>query len=355
MALLRVIGAHPMIPPMRAAILAVGSELLGEDRLDTNSLRLTETLRRYGVELARKEVVGDNVARLAKTIRRLAGGLDLILVSGGLGPTSDDVTREATALALDRGLHHDEEILSNIVARFAGFGMEMPPVNRRQAEVIDGAVVLSNPLGSAPGLRIDLDSGTIFLFPGVPIELEAMIGSALVPFLEERTDGALLETRVVRAACLSESAVEETITPLYEEFGQENISVLASPGDIQIHVSANGREAERRVLLERMTDGVAGLLGRAVYSRWEDRTLEEVVGGMLSEAGLTVATAESCTGGLVAERLTRVPGCSAYFAGAVVTQVRRLCNLAHAAQPIGGYSTGFSRRLEHHQGKSRLE
>ncbi|MGB6641209.1 MAG: competence/damage-inducible protein A, partial [Thermoanaerobaculia bacterium] len=196
---------------MDAAILAVGSELLNTDRLDTNSLILTRTLSAFGVELERKLVVGDEIEVIADEVRRLSRAVDLLLITGGLGPTSDDVTREGVAGALARRLVLDDQMVANIEQRFERFGMRMPAVNRRQAELIDGASWLMNRRGSAPGMQIEAEECVVFLFPGVPSELEEMIETSLVPWLQQNSDGEQTETRVVKVSCVAESVVEERI------------------------------------------------------------------------------------------------------------------------------------------------
>jgi nicotinamide-nucleotide amidase len=304
---------------MRAAILAIGSELLGTERLDTNSLRLTAVLDRHGVELRKKAVVGDSEEELAVEVRNLLARVDLVLVTGGLGPTADDVTRPAVAAALGRGLHLDPEVLATLEERFRSFARRMPEVNRRQAEVIDGAVVLPNPRGTAPGLRVDADGVTIFLFPGVPYEMEGMIADQLEPWLAERSGGIARESVTLKIAGLPESEVEERIAPAYDEFGRESITILASLGEIKLIATAAGPEEERAGRLAAMAERLATLAGSAVYTRQAEETLEKVVGDLLRQAGATLATAESCTGGLLAERLTRIPGSSDYFPGGVVT------------------------------------
>ncbi|HEY4595551.1 MAG TPA: competence/damage-inducible protein A, partial [Thermoanaerobaculia bacterium] len=215
---------------MKAAILAVGSELLGTDRLDTNSLALTALLDRYGAELRRKAVIGDSEDEIAAELRTLLPRVDLILITGGLGPTADDVTREAVAAALGRGLHLDAEVLASLERRFQSLGWKMPEVNRRQAWVVDGAEVLPNGRGTAPGMRVESDGCALFLFPGVPTELEGLMASALEPWLAERSGGIARETAVLKIAGLPESVVEERIAPAYEEFGREAITILASAG-----------------------------------------------------------------------------------------------------------------------------
>ncbi len=317
---------------MKAAIIAVGSELLGPQRLDTNSLRLTALLDRYGFDLAVKSVIGDDEAALAAELVQRASESELVLVTGGLGPTADDVTRLAVARAFDLGLSVDETIVEHMRRLFASFGREMPEVNRRQAEVLDGARVLANSRGTAPGQRIDLSAeaapggATVFLFPGVPRELEAMIERYLEPWLKEATAGVDqgLEMRVIKLACVPESEVEERIAPAYQRFGRERISVLASPGEVKVYFSARGSEAERRTELDEMRRALLELAGAVTFTDREEETLESVVGRLLTEAGRTLTTAESCTGGLVAERLTRVAGSSDYFLGGVVSYTNEL-------------------------------
>ncbi len=304
---------------MRAAILAVGSELLGTDRLDTNSLRLTEVLQRHGVELAAKGVVGDDRGGIAGEARRLAALADLVLITGGLGPTADDLTREGVADAFGLDLALDPAIVAGIEERFRAFGRRMPEVNRRQAMVPAGAAVIDNPRGSAPGLRLDAGGATLFLFPGVPQELAGMIDSDLVPWLAERTGGAALDRGVLKVACLPESEVEERIAPAYDEFGREPITILAHPGEIELHFHAAGAAAERHRRLAAIAARLRELAGPAVYTDDPEASLESVVGGLLAGRGRTLVTAESCTGGLLAERITRVPGSSGWFPGGVVS------------------------------------
>jgi nicotinamide-nucleotide amidase len=310
---------------MKAAILAVGSELLGTDRLDTNSLRLTKVLDRHGVELRAKSVLGDSEEDIAGELRRLLDRYEVVLVTGGLGPTADDITREATAAALGRGLHMDEEVLAGIARRFQDLGWRMPEVNRRQAVIVDGATVLRNRRGTAPGQLLTSERGSsLFLFPGVPMELDNMIEDHLEPWLAERSGGIGRETVTLKIASLPESVVEERIAPAYDEFGRESITILASPGDIRLRATAEGTEEERRRRLEVMAARLAELGGTAVYAFREEDTLEKVVGELLRKSSATLALAESCTGGLVSERLTRVPGSSDYVLGGAVTYSNEL-------------------------------
>ena len=306
---------------MKAAILAVGSELLGTDRLDTNSLKLTLVLERFGVPLVGKAVAGDDEAEIAEEIRRrLDAGL-LVLVTGGLGPTADDVTRAAAAKALGKSLSIDDGQVERMRALFASFGRKMPEVNLRQAEIIDGAILLENPAGTAPGQRFDAPSGgTLFLFPGVPRELDVLIGLHLEPWLEAKLGNVdAIERAVLKVACMPESVLEERIAPAYDQFGRADISVLASPSEIRIQFFARGSAEERKARLAEMSATLRKLAGTAVFTDRDEATLESTVVESLIAAGATVSTAESCTGGGIAERITRVAGSSAAFAGGVVT------------------------------------
>jgi nicotinamide-nucleotide amidase len=309
---------------MKAAFLAVGSELLGPDRVDTNSLRLAAVLERYGVGLVRKAVVGDDEAAIAAEIGRMRREAELILVSGGLGPTRDDVTREAVARALGREIRFEPAVAEEIERRFADHGLRMPSVNRRQAEVLDGAELIPNHRGTAPGMILEEQGATLFLMPGVPTEIDGMVASHLEPWLAERTGGVQRETRTLKIASLPESEVEERILPAYEEFGRESISILARPGEIRLRFYAVGGERERRERLDAVEARLRELVGKAVFAGSEEETLEGVVGERLRRAGATVVTAESCTGGLLAERLTRVAGSSDYFLGGAVTYSNEL-------------------------------
>lgn len=302
---------------MRAAILAVGSELLGTERLDTNSLALTQALRNHGIDLIAKSIVGDDEAEIAETLRSLLERTELVLITGGLGPTADDVTRQGVARACERGIVFDPEALEEIRKKFAAMSLRMPEVNRRQAERIEGASWIPNPRGTARGLRVESDGRTIFLFPGVPTELEGMIEGTLLPWLAERTSGDRNEELTLRTACLPESTVEERLRAAYDRFGRESLSVLASPGEVLIKAYATGSEDQCANRLAEMEAVLRELLREAVFASGTTR-LEAVVGEALGQRGETVATAESCTGGLIAERITRVPGSSRWMIGGVV-------------------------------------
>ncbi len=309
---------------VRATILAVGSELLSTERLDSNSLRLTALLERHGVELVKKSVIGDLEPEIAREMRSLWASSDLVLVSGGLGPTADDLTREAAAAALDVGLVPNASVLEQIERRFAAMGRKLSPNNRKQAEILAGAQVLDNPNGTAPGQLFERDGKALFLFPGVPFELDQMAAQCLVPWLERRSAGTARETWTIKVAMRPESEVDQSLGPAYEEFGREWITVLAGAGEVRVLLTAVGADGERLERLSAMRARTLVLLGEAVFGEGAGTSLESVVAALLAEAGWTLATAESCTGGLVAERITRVPGASTVFVGGVVAYSNEL-------------------------------
>jgi len=309
-------------PISRAAILAVGSEMLTPSRIDTNSLFITEQLNLLGIEVIFKTIVGDDRAELAHALRTSLPRVDLIVCSGGLGPTDDDVTRDVVAEVLNRRLIEDEQIAARIRARFEARGMKMPEINRRQAMVPEGARVLENVNGTAPGLWIDEADRAILLLPGPPRELKTMMLNLIEGALRDRAPGLSLVRRVIRITGRTESHTEEAVRPLYAEWAQRPIptsaTILASLGQIELHLSARARSREAAdAAVETASHDVVQVIGLDVYSR-DGRTLEEVIGDLLVAQGLRIAVAESCTGGLLTSRLTDVPGSSRYVDRSVV-------------------------------------
>jgi len=308
----------------RAAIIAVGSELLTPLRVDTNSLFITEQLNLLGVAVTMKAVVGDDRAELAHVFRAMLEQVDLVIFSGGLGPTDDDVTREVVASALNRPLSEDLAITTRMRERFAarGFTMPMPEINRRQAMVPAGARVIENSRGSAPGLWIDEGARLVLLLPGPPRELKPMLTALVEGDLVARTSGHAIVRRIIRIAGRIESQTDETLQPLYRTWSAQSppvaATILAALGHIELHLStaADSREAAAGILDGAVSDVVA-LLGADAYSS-DGRTMEQVVGDLLVERTLRIAAAESCTGGLVTSRLTDVPGSSRYVERSVV-------------------------------------
>jgi len=311
---------------MKAAIIAVGSELLGPTRVDTNSLHLTRVLERNGVGLVRKSIVGDDENEIVRELRVAFETCSLVLVTGGLGPTEDDLTREAVARAFGLVLEEDRDLLHVLEKKFSSRGVMMPGVNARQALVFAGQRTLPNPRGTAPGFHIEIDeSGEarhIWIFPGVPWEMEGMVEADLEPWLRATHPSRGRYRRVVKITGMAESAAEEKLAPFYDSHrGEEPLTILATSYEIQLHLHVDGEEAEANRRLREMEKEIREIFGDRVYGT-DDELLESVVGRLLASRGETVATAESCTGGLVGSRITDVSGSSGYFLGGVVAYTR---------------------------------
>jgi nicotinamide-nucleotide amidase len=304
---------------MRAEIIAVGSELLTPDRVDTNSLFLTAQLNRLGVEVTRKTVVGDELEALRNAFAQSMDRAELVIASGGLGPTEDDRTRDAVADLLGRPLRTDPAVLEKIAARFQHLGRPMSEVNKRQALVPEGATVLDNPRGTAPGLWMEARGRVVVLLPGPPHELQAMFTAQVQPRLTRISTGARLFARELRVAGMGESDVDQRIAPIYLRYEDVQTTILTAPGEIQIHLrkwSDDPNQAEE--VLQQLQESLMLVLGEAIFTV-AGESMEDVVGRALTAHRSTIATAESCTGGLLAERLTRISGSSAYFLGGVVS------------------------------------
>jgi nicotinamide-nucleotide amidase len=303
---------------MRAEIIAIGSELLTPYRLDTNSLFLTDGLNQVGIRVVHKAVVGDSLDDMRASFRQALDRADLIVACGGLGPTDDDRTREAVADLLSRKLELNEGVLRHIQELFRRFGRVMPEINRRQAMVPEGATVIPNPRGSAPGLWIEASGHIVILLPGVPSELRAMFEQEIRPRLTRLGHDERLFTRDLRITGLPESEVEQRVSPLYALYPDTETTILASPPGIQLHPRVWSRDpAQANQILDEMVKRMALALGEHLYST-EGEAMEEVVARALTENRATIAVAESCTGGLLAERLTNIPGSSSYFLGGIV-------------------------------------
>lgn len=303
---------------MKAEIIAVGSELLTPFRLDTNSLFLTDELNKLGIRVVHKAVVGDSPDEMRSSFRHALDRAEIIVASGGLGPTDDDRTRETVAELLGRKLRRDEEILRGIQERFRRFGRAMPEINVRQAMVPEGATILPNPRGTAPGLWLESEGHIIVLLPGVPNELRAMFETEVRPRLAKLAPQERLFTRDLRVTGLPESDVEQRISPLYALYPDTDTTILAAPMGIQLHPRIWSEDASKAArLLDEIVERMKLALGEHLYST-RGESLEEVVSRALIENHATIAVAESCTGGMLAERLTNVPGSSNYFLGGVV-------------------------------------
>jgi nicotinamide-nucleotide amidase len=309
---------------MNAEIVAVGSEMLTPDRVDTNSLHLTQELNNLGVEVVSKYVVGDHLERLAGVVRLALSRSEIVILCGGLGPTEDDLTRDAVAAALGRKLIYHPEIAEALEQRFARLNRKMAEVNKRQAFVIEGAEILPNDRGTAPGQWIEESGAVIMLLPGPPHEMKAMFERQCLPRLGRLVPPEVIRTRELRIAGMGESDVDQLIAPVYKKYRNPATTILAGAGDIQVHFRARcATEAEAEALLSEVSSPIEALLGDRIYSR-DSESIEAVVGKLLLAAHATLSVAESCTGGLLGERLTSVPGSSEYFLGGFITYTNAL-------------------------------
>jgi nicotinamide-nucleotide amidase len=307
---------------VNAEIIAVGSEMLTPFRMDTNSLYLTEQLNRLGVDVIFKSIVGDNFRNLVGAAQHGLFRSDIVIFIGGLGPTEDDLTREAVAEALGLTVRRDSDVLTRLEQRFAERGWTMSPNNAKQADVLEGATVLPNPNGTAPGQwlsgEFDGREHIVVLLPGPPHELKALFEAEVRERLHAKVPPAFLAVRTLKIAMLGESAVDARVAPIYKRYADVETTILAGAGEIELHfksVAPTQDAAQGRV------DEVAGVvedeLDDAVYSR-NGESLEQIVGYWLQMRNATVAVAESCTGGLLAERITSIGGSSRYFLGGAV-------------------------------------
>ena len=308
---------------MNAEIIAIGSELLTPFRQDTNSLYLTQKLNELGVEVSFKTVVGDRRRHLTLAIQTALARVDIAILMGGLGPTEDDLTRECAAEALGRKLYRDVQIIEALRARFASRGWKMSENNEQQADIIEGAEVLPNARGSAPGQFLHLhDEGgeaIVILLPGPPHELKAMFEEQCLFRLRRLTPSRYIATRELKIAMIGESMADKRASVIYKRRTDVETTILAgTPGEVQLHLKAHAetlQEAQKKV--DSLAEALEDEFDDAVFSS-KGESLEQIVGYYLGMRGATLAVAESCTGGLLAERVTSVPGSSRYFVGGAV-------------------------------------
>ena len=328
---------------MIAEIIAVGSEMLTPFRQDTNSLYLTEGLNDLGVQVAFKTIVGDNLAHLTSAVLIALSRADIVVFSGGLGPTEDDLTREAVAAALGIAINTDHAILTALYKRFAARQMVMPSNNAKQAQVLDGATVLDNRNGSAPAQYLDtavLNSDgnpirkIVILLPGPPKELKPLFADEVKPRLATTLPPRHLAKRILRMALIPESQVDARTAPIYRKYSDVESTILAGAGEIQLHfLCAKPTLAKAQSRVDELTEKVEAEMDDAIFSS-HGESLEEVVLLNLGLRNLTLATAESCTGGLLAQRLTAIPGSSRYFLGGAVVY-SDILKTTFAAVPAG--------------------
>ncbi|MCS6885970.1 MAG: competence/damage-inducible protein A [Acidobacteriota bacterium] len=304
---------------IKAEIIAIGSELLTPSNIDTNSLWLTEQLNRIGIEVQIKTIVGDDEALIEQSIRKALERSQVIISTGGLGPTEDDLTRMVFAKVLGRPLILDTQILEHIRAKFEARGLSMPENNQRQALIIKDAKILANSKGTAPGMYITEAEKRIIILPGPPREMKPMFEQEVLPLLKDLSQGMCVKRRVLKVTGLTESGLDESIAPIYSKYTNPSTTILFTNRELQIHLTAKAaNESEADELLDELSKKLEARLGLYVFSS-QGETLEEVTGKLLKLKNLTLATAESCTGGLLAERITSVAGSSAYFLQGVVS------------------------------------
>lgn len=304
---------------LKAEIIAIGSELLTPHRTDTNSLWLTERLNSIGIAVQLKTVVGDSESNIEQTVREALGRSDIVISTGGLGPTEDDVTRKVFARVMGRQLTLDYEILAAIRERFASRGYQMTPNNERQALVPNGAKALPNPNGTAPGLRMDEGGKLVVLLPGPPRENQPMFDNYVMSELTRMSRGVRMSKRVLKVTGLGESAMDDLIAPIYGGYTNPTTTILFTDSEIEVHLEATASTSELAAeLAGELAYKLEDKLGEHCYST-RGESLEEVIGNRLRLTQYTIATAESCTGGLIAERITGVAGSSDYFLGGIVS------------------------------------
>ena len=321
---------------MNCEIIAIGSELLTPHRSDTNSLFLTERLNKLGVQVAFKTIVGDRKQDLVDQVRIALSRADIVITMGGLGPTVDDLTREAVAEALGFKLKRDQAIVGALYARFAARRMTMTENNSRQADVIDGATILENPNGTAPGQYLDIvyneHRKLIMLLPGPPNEIKPLFDAQCLPRLTETLPKRHIATRILRAAMIGESIVDSRVAPIYTQYTDVETTILAQMGDIQLNLICEKPSLEQaQARVDELAGRIEDELGELIYSS-QGESLEQIVLYYLEMRGATLATAESCTGGMLAERLTGISGSSRSFLGGAVVYSNDL-KMAFAGVP----------------------
>ena len=324
-----------------AEIIAIGTELLTPQRVDTNSLVVTEQLNLLGVEVIRKQVIGDDRERLIEAIHSSLERANILILIGGLGPTEDDVTRDAVASALGRTLALSLEQESVLITRFRQINRPMAKNNLRQAYLVEGAEAMPNPNGTAPGQYISTDHGALAMLPGPPRELKPMVVNELLPRLRHVVPPQVIRVRSFRVTGIGESDLDTLIAPVYTKYTNPVTTVLSSPGDLFVHLRANGETVEQvDDLLKEVGNPIAELLGDKCYTENADESLDAVVARLLRKTRANVAVAESCTGGMLASRLNDPSGSSDYFVAGYVTytEAQKTAVLGVPANLIEKYS-----------------
>ncbi|HSI88447.1 MAG TPA: competence/damage-inducible protein A [Pyrinomonadaceae bacterium] len=304
---------------LAAEIIAVGSELLTPERSDTNSLWITERLNEIGIDVMLKTIVGDDEPRLMEAIKDASRRSDIVITTGGLGPTEDDITRQVAAKAIGRELEYHDELEAELRERFKRWGREMPEINRRQAYIIAGSDIIPNPNGSAVGMMLEDGGKTLVVLPGPPRENQPMFDGFVMPRLSNKVGDVVVRRRILKVSGMGESAVDEAAAPIYTQYPTVRTAVLFNKTEVEIHLySRAATPAEAEAVLDELAPRLAEKIGIAVFAL-NGETMEEVIGGMLADSKQTLAVAESCTGGLIGRRITEVAGSSAYFLEGFIT------------------------------------
>jgi len=304
---------------MKCEIISVGTELLLGNIINTNSQYLSERLADLGFDVHYHHTVGDNEARLIEAGEISLGRSELLIFTGGLGPTDDDITRETVAKLMGLTIHNDEAILKGIQSFYDKLNRSMPEINKKQANVPEGALVLENPNGTAPGLILKKDGKYAVLLPGPPKEMIPMFETSVVPWLKEKGDGSVIESKTLRVVGVGESAVQEKLQHIFDTQTNPTVAPYAKTSETHLRVTAkaiNKEEAQKMILP--MVKEIELILGENIYG-YDETTLEMAILDLAKRKGVTLSTAESCTGGLVASRLTDVGGASEAYIGSVVS------------------------------------
>lgn len=307
---------------MRAEIIAVGTELLIGQIANTNAQDISEALASIGVDVLHHIVVGDNEDRIAEAIKTALHRSDAVIITGGLGPTHDDLTREAIAVATGRPLVRSPDLERWVTEKFERMSRPMAPSNLRQADVPQGASTIDNPRGTAPGLVLDIDGKTIFAVPGVPAEMKGMLESTVLPSLSELSGEGVLFSRVLKTAGVGESDLANRIDAIIRSLDVQDgpkIALLASPGEVKIRISVKAEDRDQGLAaIQPVEQEIMSVLGSIIFGSDSD-TLESVTVALLKGRGLTLAVAESFTGGHLISRLVDVPGASEVLRAGYVT------------------------------------
>lgn len=324
---------------MIAEVIAVGTELLLGQTINTNAARIGAALADSGVDHHYSTVVGDDLGRMVDAMRLALGRADAIVITGGIGPTQDDITREAICEATDRPMRFSDRYADRLRGWWASRGREMPESNLKQAEHPDGAELLDNPKGTAPVVYLEHEGVLVFALPGVPAELEALLDLYVVPMLRERSGEGVVLSRVIRTYGESESRVGEMLADVFDKSGNPSMAFLATAAEIKIRLTAHAPTTdEAEDLIAPFEAVVRERMGSLVFGV-DEQTIETTVLALAEENGWTIATAESATGGMVASRITSVPGASRVFRGSVVAYDERVkrVNLGVSADLIAAH------------------